>query len=315
MFSLLYLVFLLSLLLLLCFRIVEGSMHTFLYEIRNIKLNYTKINLETKYFPPYNDNDLVMPKIIEYEVKLKANIVNIAKVVIAVLSSPHNFKKRYSFRKNSKEVCNKNRKCKFIFFIGCSKYENKYLINKEIKMYNDLVQFSFQNSYLNLTLLSVMALKFCFKKFKRIKFYIKTDDDILINYSLLFNVIKSINFNSNCIYGHYGRKFKVNRNNRSDSYIPYIEYPYEYAPQYVFGGLLIITYAALTKIYNTTLYEQFYVYKEDVNLGIICKICNVSVFQFPFNFDIYTKKRDCKMNNNSIGVEIYSKEDKFYCLK
>lgn len=187
------------------------------------------------------------------------------------------------------------------------------MINKEIEIYDDVVQFSFQNSYLNLTILSIMALKFCFMNFKRLKLYIKTDDDILINYNLMFTILNSINIKSYSIYGHFGRRFKVNRNNISGSYIPYFQYSYEYCPDYVYGGLIIITYASLSRIYNTILFEQLYVWKEDVNLGILCSKCNVSVLQFPFNVDINTKRKECKMNNNIIAIEIYSKDDKFYC--
>lgn len=101
-----YLVDILLLLFLLYYRIVKTNINKFFYEISNIKLNFTKINLETKSIPPYNDCDLIMPRIIEYGVKRKSNTLTYPKIVIAVLSSPHNFKKRCSFRKNRQDSCN-----------------------------------------------------------------------------------------------------------------------------------------------------------------------------------------------------------------
>lgn len=54
-----------------------------------------------------------------------------------------------------------------------------------------------------------MALKFSYRHFNAINFYIKTDDDMLINYPLLFNIIKNIHKNNRSIYGHYSKEFIV----------------------------------------------------------------------------------------------------------
>lgn len=284
-------------------------------EIIISKINNTNIYPEIKYFPPFKDSDLVLPSIIEFNVIMNISIHYHPKVVISILSSPHNFKKRYSFRYNSKKYCNIKNNCKIIFFIGYSNYEMVYLIDKELKLYNDVVQFSFQNSYLNLTLLSIMALKYCYKYFKTIEFYIKTDDDMFINYKLLFNLLKTINPNNNTVYGHVDGKFKVNRNNKTKGYIPYFEYPYEYIPKYVYGGLIIATKNSLKLIYNQTLYRQNYIWKEDVNLGMLCSLSGNNIIQFPRNIDLKLRSNICMIINNVIATEIKSYKDSFYCIK
>lgn len=287
----------------------------YLNDIININLNNTNINSEIKYFSPFKEKDLVLPKIIEFSILMNASITYLPNIVIGVLSSPHNFKKRYSFRKNSKKYCNYNTKCIVLFFIGYSNYEISKLLEKEHKLFNDVVKFSLQNSYLNLTLLSIMAIKYCFRYYKSIKYYIKTDDDMLINYNLLFYMLNKIKPNKNVVYGHLDRRFKPNRNNKSRAFIPYFEYPYDYIPKYVYGGLIIITKISLKLIYNQTLYKQYYVWKEDVNLGILCNLAGNSVIQFPNNIDIKLGNNKCIKKSNVIATEINSYEDRFYCIK
>lgn len=294
---------------------IHENYNKYYYYITNIKHKNLSIQSEIKYYPPFNDKDLILPKIIEYDVLLNISNNFNPRIVIAVLSSPHNFKKRYSFRYNSKKYCNNNIKCRIIFFIGYSNKEMMCLIGREVKLFNDLVQFSFQNSYLNLTLLSIMSLKYCFKYFNKIQYYIKTDDDMLINYNLLFKLLKNMNYNSKIIYGHLANRQKAIRNNKSKSYIPYFEYPHTYVPKYVYGGLIVTTKASLKLIYNQTLYEQHYVWKEDVNLGILSSISGNNIMQFPNNIDINLRVNKCKILNNIIAFEINSYEDNFYCIK
>lgn len=281
------------------------------YYFNRIEANKTVTDL---YSYSYINYYTTLPSIIEFNILRDISYSYNAKVVIAVISSPNNIKKRFSFRKLSRRYCNINFDCMFVFFIGYSFSENDNILKRESVEYNDVVQFSFINSYFNLTILSIMALKYCFRYYSKLQYYIKTDDDIVINYSTLFNTINRINVWNNNIYGHYNGKFKVNRNNKSRLYIPFSEYKYKYCPEYAYGGLIIITCTSLAKLYNLTLYKQNYIWKEDVNLGVLCKKCNISVTQFPNKVDLHIKRKECKKYNKIIATEIYNRYDNFYCM-
>lgn len=279
------------------------------------KVNTSCSNNESNHNTPYSDAYLRLPKYIK--MKIIRNLANhnknsIIDIVIATLSSPHNFKKRYSFR-NIFHKFNRIKRVKLIFFIGNSNCENKYLLNEEFSKYNDIVQFSYQNSYFNLTLLSVMALEYCYIFFNNLKYYIKTDDDMLLNYRLLDELLNYITPFDNQIYGHLDGKFIANRNNNSKSYIPYFQYPFKQAPKYVYGGLIIIPRHSLKKIYNQTLFKQNYVWKEDVNIGILCNRANVDIKQFPNKNDIKIKEKECRIKEKIIAAEIDLPSDRFYC--
>lgn len=269
---------------------------------------------EIKAYPPYVDDKLYIPSVIKHNTLRNIQIFKKTTIIIASLSSPHHFRRRCSFRKLYFKY-SRMKNCKLLFFIGSSKYERSDILNVESLTYDDVVQFSFQNSYLNLTLLSIMAIKYCYENFKSIKFYIKTDDDMLINYNLLKIIIENTSSSENVIYGHLGGGGKTNRNKNNRNYIPFSQYKYEYIPKYVYGGLIIISSITLKDIYSLTLYSQSYIWREDINLGAMCRICKCNIKQFPNKIDISINNSNCSLSDNIIASEYKSNYDAYYCIK
>lgn len=130
----------------------------------------------------------------------------------------------------------------------------------------------------------------------------------------MFNIIKNIHKKNRSIYGHYSKEFIVNRNKNELSYIPYSQFPFKYCPQYAYGGLIIITQSALVRIYKKVNEKRNYVWKEDVNLGIICNDCKINVSQIPNKVDIMLKTNNCTIIKHIIAIEIYNKYDNFFCV-
>ncbi len=64
-------------------------------------------------------------------------------------------------------------------------------IQLESNIYKDILQEDFNDSYRNLTLKGIMSLKWASKYCSNIKYFIKTDDDIIIDIFLLVNHLKS----------------------------------------------------------------------------------------------------------------------------
>ena len=67
-------------------------------------------------------------------------------------------------------------------------------VKGESKDFGDLIQEDFQDSYRNLTLKTVMGLKWSAIFCPQAKFVMKTDDDIFINVPLLHSAIKNTDF-------------------------------------------------------------------------------------------------------------------------
>ena len=67
-------------------------------------------------------------------------------------------------------------------------------IRKENDLYRDIVQEDFIDSYRNLTVKSIMALKWATKYCKNAKLIFKMDDDTLVNTFLLLKLLKEKQF-------------------------------------------------------------------------------------------------------------------------
>ncbi|XP_045210740.2 UDP-GalNAc:beta-1,3-N-acetylgalactosaminyltransferase 1-like [Mercenaria mercenaria] len=112
-------------------------------------------------------------------------------ILVIVLSAPNNFQRRITIRKTwaNGSLYSSYGTMKVIFLLGIiddSKVQGN--IEKEFKLYGDIVQGSFIDSYHNLSHKSVMGYKWATKRCRNAKYVIKTDDDIVIN---MFRVFKS----------------------------------------------------------------------------------------------------------------------------
>lgn len=274
-----------------------------------------KYEQESKSDPPYKENDLLLPSLIDYKIKrnIRRNEIKNISVVIAILSSPHHYRKRYSFRLLYNKL-NNIYNSRIIFFIGSSSFEKDKILQTELNLFNDVVQFAFHNSYFNLTILSIMAIKYCYANFKDMKFYIKTDDDMIINYKLLYKLIIKSDPHARVVYGHLGGGTKTIRNVNDRNYIPYEQFKCNYLPKYVYGGLIVMSYVTLKEIYNHTLYNQSYIWREDINLGAMCTLYKCNIRQFPHKIDISINSNTCILSNSIIASEYKRYNDAFYCI-
>lgn len=183
------------------------------------------------------------------------------------------------------------------FFMGMSNCTDYCAIENESFIYNDIVQFNFLNSYLNLTLLTILSINWILKNSLIFKYYIKIDRDVVANLKNIFNFIKCKYKNTKGIFGPKTGSFAVNRNNKSSSYIPYFAYNKRIAPAYVTGMIYIIDYRSLLLVNNISMKFYPIVYREDVHLGILSKIQGIKLIDIveitdvkTYNYSKYSKK-------------------------
>lgn len=203
---------------------------------------------------------------------------------------------------------------KSFFFMGISNCTDICAIKKEAKHFNDIVQFNFINSYLNLTLLTIHSINWVIKSKLKFKYYIKVDRDVVTNLKNIFYMLESKYKNTKGIFGPKAGEFAVNRNKKSSSYIPYFVYNKRIAPAYVTGALYIIDYYSLESINNISMIFKPIIYREDVHLGLLCnrkgiklidiiniirsKTYNFSTFSSNYVFHSYTPKDIYKLFNS-----------------
>ncbi|XP_037952929.1 beta-1,3-galactosyltransferase 1-like isoform X1 [Teleopsis dalmanni] len=170
------------------------------------------------------------------------------------------------------------------------------LIHKEAQQYQDIIQEDFTDTYNNLTLKSVMALKWITKHcLGKVAFFMKSDDDTFVhvpnlihfllggtiplyNNTLDMHDLKSyevlsarnrLNKTNNYLTGHLFCTSRPIANITSKWYMPYYMYPEDKYPRYLSGAGYMMSMDVVPRLYDMSLNTSF-IYLEDVYLTGMC---------------------------------------------
>ena len=107
-------------------------------------------------------------------------------------SSVQNFEARYSIRQSWAQDTNTLKNVKVVFLVG-QQVNNTHqeLLKNEHEEYGDIIQESFIDTYANLTVKSLMLLKWFSQNCDNTKYVMKTDDDMYINLVKLYDIVQS----------------------------------------------------------------------------------------------------------------------------
>lgn len=200
------------------------------------------------------------------------------------------------------------------FFMGVSNCTDYCAIKKESLLYNDIIQFNFINSYLNLTLLTILSICWVVNSNIKFKYYLKIDRDVVPNLKNIFDLITIKYKNIKGVFGPKSGDFEVTRNVNSRSFIPYFVYSKRIAPAYITGMIYIIDYISLLTINNISMKFKPIIYREDVHLGLLCRIEGIKLINIKniilkktynysqyckyYSFDLYKPKDMYKLFSN-----------------
>lgn len=131
-----------------------------------------------------------------------------------------------------------------VFLVGNPSNQNQTeKLQNESKIFNDIVQEDFMDTYANLTLKTVMAFKWSAKYCPQAKFLLKIDDDILVNSYYLKNYLHAV---------------KQKENSTSDGTLK--------------NTFMCLRHVNTTVIRNTT--HKYYVSKEDYKEDVYKPYCS-----------------------------------------
>lgn len=155
---------------------------------------------------------------------------------------------------------------------------SQQLVDEEAQLTNDILQESFSDEYLNLTIKTMMGLKWASKFCPRANFVFKTDDDMLINADKLLSYIKrapSQNFfggkvADTTVLRDYGNKF----------FTPRSVYAYDNYPPYCEGLGYLMSMDIVHKLYFRSMVTPLFPW-EDVFVGILLKQLSIKLTNIP----------------------------------
>lgn len=188
----------------------------------------------SSFLQPERDTAIIVPNLINATSERKF-------IACFVLSSPENFKIRHVIRDTWGTLV------KPIFLIGTSsssivntsKVGNDTItIKHEAEIFNDIILEDFIDTYDNLTLKTGFALKNFLRHFRHSKYFMKIDDDVLLNVAKLHEALREAPENS--LIGQLTKNSRPVQDVTNKWFMPECIYKDEFYPDYLQGPAYII---------------------------------------------------------------------------
>ncbi|EDW77212.1 uncharacterized protein Dwil_GK22248 [Drosophila willistoni] len=188
---------------------------------------------------------------------------------------------------------------RIVFIVGRSQYEaneTSTRLHNESEQYNDIIQENFIDSYNNLTLKSIMALKHISQSCgNSTAYFLKCDDDTFVNVPNLLHFLlggtiplyndtldyhdrstflvmsaqNRLNDTTEVMRGHQFCNVLPVSDISSKWYMPYYMYPRETYPKYLSGAGYLLSIDVVQRLYEASLNTSI-VYLEDVYITGLC---------------------------------------------
>ncbi|KAM3721744.1 Beta-1,3-galactosyltransferase bre-2 [Dirofilaria immitis] len=156
-------------------------------------------------------------------------------------------------------------------------------IIEESKKYNDLIVTSIEDIYETLTLKVYTAMYFKETYCQNVTYYIKVDDDVVLDLDRLDQQIISLS-NLAYIYGAIRYKEAVIRQRMSKYFIPYKCYSRNFYPPFALGMMYIIPREAFRKIWHALPMAVWLKLEDIFYTGIVADIASVKRINIDFMY-------------------------------
>lgn len=233
-----------------------------------LRVSVTFLQHEWK-FKPWNIRQFVLPdndtQLLSPQSPCSGNVF----LTIVVCSSVPNFNARQTIRDTWAQDASKLSNVRVVFLLGKS---TNHILNAmaadESRKHSDIVQQDFLDTYNNLTIKSVMLLKWVRHQCANAKYVMKTDDDMFVHLPNLYRLLKA--------EGHekllMGCKIKGAvpiKNTNSKWFVPDGVYSEKIYPNYLSGTGYVMSRVSAKLLYETALETPFF-YLEDIFITGIC---------------------------------------------
>lgn len=202
--------------------------------------------------------------------------------LVLAQSAVKNFDRRTLVRKTWGSVCKRSSAtagasssaalCRLGFVLGTTKDQSlERRVRDEADRYGDLVRSNFEDSYYNLSLSTVTALRWAHESCADYKYLLKADDDTFVNLAALARYLDtSARRRRKAIYGYLMKGFRPNRDRKSKWFTSPQLYNKARLPDFVSGFAYVVTRDAVEPLYaaaRTTIMFPF----EDVYVTGMCR--------------------------------------------
>ncbi|KAH3720166.1 hypothetical protein DPMN_063060 [Dreissena polymorpha] len=161
----------------------------------------------------------------------------------------------------------------FVFGQNYNAQENTRLL-EESRIYGDVIQGNFKDSYNNLTRKTLFGLKWVLNYCNQIDYVIKVDIDTFVHIpKLMAQVAKFTPSFEGEIFGRLWKDAEARRDGKWK--IDIKDYPLRKYPPYCDGPIYVISASALPRIVHTSQYMDYFPFEDVFVTGILAKIARV----------------------------------------
>ncbi|XP_047442062.1 lactosylceramide 1,3-N-acetyl-beta-D-glucosaminyltransferase A [Mugil cephalus] len=209
-------------------------------------------------------------------------------LLLFVKSSPESFERRQAIREtwgNESFVWSKlGVRVSLLFPIGVhsdvrQRSEIQSRLLKEDKIYGDLIQRNFVDTFHNLTNKLILQFHWSQNYCPKAQFVMSADDDVFVHMpnlvKYLQHLLTSQSGTKDLWVGHVHRGSPPNRRKDSKYHVPYAMYPWPSYPDYTAGAGYVVSGDVAAKIYKATLVMNSSMYIDDVFMGICASAMGV----------------------------------------
>lgn len=213
------------------------------------------------------------------------------KLLVAITSAPQHQEARMAVRQTWGHY-GQRRDVAVAFLLGSStKPDIDAVVKAEADLYGDIIRSRFIDSYDNLTLKTVSLTEWVDSFCTKVRFVLKTDDDMFINMPRLLSFVDEHVNQKRIIYGRLARKWKPIRNSRSKYFVSVKQFSPPIFPDFVTGPAYLLSGDVMHDLYKHALGRNYLKLEDVFTTGIVAEAISVKRFhvneflnkRIPFN--------------------------------
>ncbi|KAK3089737.1 hypothetical protein FSP39_006090 [Pinctada imbricata] len=245
-------------------------------------------------------------------------------LLILVPTSPSHSKERNAIRSTWASVAKHNQwpfnrvpvRVKVVFILGRSHNDTLYSgVEHENRIFNDIIQGDFLDSYNNLALKILLGLRWTSLYCSDVSYILKADDDMFVNIPVLIDVIneydKRLSHNG-LILGNINSDAKVRRVGRWA--VSKDAYPFPHFPPYAYGNSYVISANIVSRLFSRSEYMPYVPVEDAYITGILAKSVEAEHYNIPgFAYWLEHKPSPCDfVKNKKISATKVSPDYMYY---
>ncbi len=187
---------------------------------------------------------------------------------------------------------------KLAFIFGLHRATSPGMLETENAIHGDIIQGNFYDSYKNMTLKSLLGLKWAFTFCPNAKYLVKSDDDMFINLPSLINILHRRKLKRSIMGPHCSSSLALRRGKWA---LPMDTFPFRRYPPYEAGSAYVITSDIVRELFDTSQYVPS-IFIDDVYItGILGAIIGVDHALEPgFAYWMTKKPHPCKIVQDQV---------------